>query len=162
MTNIVEFLTARLDEDEAGALATTPVLVTGHWKVARDKHADDDAPLQLIQGEYPDDPASEEYSSTEVIAYCAYWQAEAEANLRHIARHDPARVLAEVKAKRALIKIAFDHASKIDGEWGCCHSAESIKAGLCEDERPEDQAILRTLAELYDQHPDYDEAWRID
>jgi len=156
--DIVEFLTARLDEDEAGALATTPVLVTGRWKVARDKHADDDAPLQLIQGEDPDDPASEEYSSTEVIAYCAYWQAEAEANLRHIARHDPARVLAEVKAKR---RVMARHSVVYDLHTECCYGCGWDREEGFHVEGIENCQELRDMASVYDQHPDYDPAWNV-
>ena len=183
---IVEFLSARLDEDEAGALATTPVPLPGRWKVARDKHADDDAPLQLIQGEDPDDHASEEYSSTEVIAYCAYWQAEAEANLRHIARHDPARVLAEVKAKRAIV--ALHPISSRPEEWGDVrhHPDQSLhnnymgqltggtvySCGTCdigvdfESDGPVWRAeeaceTVRWMAAPYAEHPDYKQAWSV-
>jgi len=174
--NIVEFLTARLDEDQAGVLATTPVPLPGRWKVARDKHADDDAPLQLIQGEDPDDPASEEYSSIEVIAYCAYWQAEAEANLRHIARHDPARVLAEVKAKRAIMALhgletlelppaPYELPEGFTGEFvGHCGTCSEVDypEGLNTYYEPWPCPSLRILASIYDQHPDYDKAWRME
>ena len=40
-----------------------------------------------------------------------------------------ARVLAECEAKRRLIDFAFQYASTIDNEWGCCHSAEEIRSG---------------------------------
>lgn len=56
----------------------------------------------------------------------------------HIARHDPARVLAECEAKRRILN-------------------------LCDFEPDCDAAVLkvaRVLAAVYADHPDYDEAWR--
>jgi hypothetical protein len=61
----------------------------------------------------------------------------------HITRHDPARVLAECEAKRRIVELAFSHAAKIDGEWGCCHSVQGIRGGLCDEQRPDDLALLR-------------------
>lgn len=142
--DIVEFLTARLDEDQAvarwsgrGRVAWLTYRAGPTQKLVSAIAVSVDGGTWIANGEEVPDP-----DSVRVV-------------------YDPARVLAEVKAKRELIEIAFSHAAKIDGEWGCCHSEESIKAGLCEDERPEDQAILRTLAKLYDSHPDYDPAWSV-
>jgi Family of unknown function (DUF6221) len=109
--SIVEFLTARYDEEQALAEATTPTPIAGEWCATRDKHAAADTPLRLVQGCDPyegedwNDYESGEYNGTPIIAFSAEWQDEAEANLRHIAYHDPARVLADVAAKRALLAL---------------------------------------------------------
>jgi hypothetical protein len=78
----------------------------------------------------------------------------------HITRHDPARVLAECEAKRRIVELAFSHAAKIDGEWGCCHSVQGIRGGLCDEQRPDDLALLRALALPYADHPDYQPEWK--
>ncbi|AZM51784.1 hypothetical protein DMA15_03630 [Streptomyces sp. WAC 01529] len=75
----------------------------------------------------------------------------------HIARHDPARVLKEIEAKRRIIAAIFNYEAKIDGEWGCCHGAEAIEAGLCPETNPDEIEALRLLALPYDDHPDYRE-----
>jgi pyrimidine deaminase RibD-like protein len=103
---ITEFLTARLDEDEAAA---RDVLENGlvSWDEARQ------------------------------ILYRAGWHAErAEA---HIARHDPARVLADVAAKRAIVAL---------------HPCDDCGMGN------DPCSTLRLLAQPYAEHPDYDEEWR--
>lgn len=79
---------------------------------------------------------------------------------RHIARYDPARALAEADAKRQLIKAILRYEAKIDGEWGCCHSADEITAGRCEETNPNDITALRLLALPYARHPDYRDEWR--
>jgi hypothetical protein len=78
----------------------------------------------------------------------------------HITRHDPARVLAECEAKRRIVELAFSHAAKIDGEWGCCHSVQGIRDGLCDEQRPDDLPLLRLLALPYADHPDYRDEWK--
>ncbi|WP_020135033.1 DUF6221 family protein [Streptomyces sp. 351MFTsu5.1] len=72
---------------------------------------------------------------------------------------DPA-VLADLDAKQQLISQIFAYEAKIDGEWGCCHSAGQIEAGMCEGTRPDDIPALRLLAVSFAAHPDYDERWR--
>lgn len=74
----------------------------------------------------------------------------------HIARHDPARVLREVQAKRRLLDRIFRYEAKIDGEWGCCHDAEQLRAGECPHL---DTTALELLAAPYVGHPDFDPAW---
>lgn len=85
------------------------------------------------------------------------------------------RAFRETEAKRILLDLAYKHAEIIDGEWGCCHSAEEIRTGsvrgprhfnpqltqfeqddlnhcpAVEDARP----YLEALALPYAQHPDY-------
>jgi hypothetical protein len=146
MDELVQFVRDRLDEDEVLALATTPVPVTGRWRASRDKHADRDASLTIIQGADDVDPGSQEYSSdVPVIAYAAEWHDEAEANLRHIARHDPARVLTGIEAKRRLVD---DMAKIVGGDY--IDDGEPVLA----------EWVLLLLALPYAAHPDYREEWR--
>lgn len=76
---------------------------------------------------------------------------------KHIVRHDPARVLAECEAKRRIIAAAFVVAAKIDGEWGCCHTAEQIRdtpLSNCYGPYVADE-FLNPLTLPYADHPDY-------
>jgi hypothetical protein len=110
-TDLVSFLTARLDEDEAAARG---------WF-----------------DRFPDMPADE-------LADQAAAGVTDEGYI-HIARHDPARVLREVAAKR---KILAEHAQG----WG--HPCEAYTG-------PEFPCpTLRALAGVWSDHPDYDPAWQ--
>jgi hypothetical protein len=84
------------------------------------------------------------------------------AEAAHVVRHDPARVLREVGAKRDIVKfhpITRDViAVKPDGlhGFGCatCHQDEGLTMGYgwC--------ATLLALAAVYADHPDYRAEWR--
>lgn len=114
---ITEFLTARLDEDEAAA---RDVLENGvvSWDEARQ------------------------------ILYRAGWHAErAEA---HIVRHDPARVLADVAAKRSIVQAWVD-ADEMAGPYPGTDAG--VEMGLL--------TAVHHLAAVYDQHPDWREKWRV-
>lgn len=81
---------------------------------------------------------------------------------RHIERHDPARVLREVAAKRAILKQyqAALTANQIGTRPGGIHSISSrIRA---EDEAALDvlSRAVAHLAAAYADHPDYREEWR--
>lgn len=80
--------------------------------------------------------------------------------LPFILRHDPAHVLAEIGARRKLIRWIFDYVATVDGEWGCGHTSEEIEAGRCPETNPDDIDGLRYLAAVYAGHPDYREEWR--
>ncbi len=65
----------------------------------------------------------------------------------HIARHDPARVLREVEAKRRLLeqfRLRGDSVRAV---------VRPVTGGVWDD-------LLRLLALPYDGHPDYREEWR--
>lgn len=78
----------------------------------------------------------------------------------HAARHDPARILREVRAHRRLLDAIFRYEAKIDGEWGCCHSAEAIRSGACPESG--DIEALRLLALPYSDHPGFQSEWLIE
>lgn len=134
MSDLVTFLRARLDEDEQVARAATP----GPWRA----------------GEPYPDAGSVGAPSGNVCNETSDGFVEL-VDARHIARHDPARVLAEVEAKR---KIMQAHAPQ---HFGAGH----VVCTVCEapfigerDDWPCD--TLRFLALPYRGHEDYQDAWR--
>lgn len=149
MDDLIAFLRARLDEDEQTAQSGD------EWTVNN--------PRNLVAG-----PTRDEKAKYHLVAVVV------EDNERaHIARHDPARVLAEVEAKRRILRIHNTPAVV---------SPKLAALGLREGEAPEDDRscmgcgldemdepitadvnqcpILRALALPYADHPDYQEQWR--
>lgn len=119
MTNLLEFLRARLDDDEAIAHAARP----GPWQFVEDaingpRIGDEDALM------VPEDD----------LAPCN--DSIPTGDSRHIARHDPARVLRDVAAKRATLDVLFA-ADLLPTQW-------SIFA-----------KVIEPMAAVYSDHPDY-------
>jgi hypothetical protein len=121
MSDLIAFLTARLDEDEAAAKKAAQKR-RGPWHYLGDKFR---ASVFGVQG-FDHGHVAETFG----VALAA-----------HIARHDPARVLREVGAKRAIIGTHESPDWQPDGQWGPCHT-------------------LRQLAAAYSDHPDYQQEWR--
>jgi hypothetical protein len=72
----------------------------------------------------------------------------------HAARFDPARVLREVEAKRAIV----DLASKLVGrEWPDWHKEHGIAPTVREEANH--LYTLKILAAVYNDHPDYRQEW---
>jgi Family of unknown function (DUF6221) len=146
--DLLEFLNARIGEDEAAAVQATP----GPWEFEGDDPADDE--LYTVH-----DGAGGDLTG-QTVAWTRHRQV---ANGQHIARHDPARVLRDVAFRRKLIGFALRNAASIDGEWGDCHDAADIAAGLCSghgDAAARD--ILGLLAAIWCDHPDYRPEWEPD
>jgi hypothetical protein len=142
-----EFIEARLAEDEALARACDPSAwrANGSWR----RPAQYGAPA--AQGGY-------------VLAAAGEWHVLAKSydvtpNTYHMARHDPARVLRDVEAKRRLINRILRYEASSDGEYGCCHDAEAIGRGGCPEINPNEIEALRLLALPYVDHPDYNPSW---
>ncbi|MFT2014606.1 DUF6221 family protein [Streptomyces sp. 796.1] len=139
MNDLATFLRTRLDEDEAAARAASP----GPWHVNAE---------------------ADEVLAVDGITVCdgfALSGRQLRATTEYIARHDPARVLAEVDAKRRILDIhqvtSYDNSeSGADEGYGCREcgwSAEySDQGGWCE--------TLRLLALPHVDHPDYQDTWR--
>jgi hypothetical protein len=119
VSDLVTFLRARLDEDEAAARLATP----GPW------HCGDGGWIVPVA-------RADIYASQQ--------------NAAHIARHGPARVLADVAAKRALIADLEDLEEMIHSDRGIGRFTFSG-----------DTTGLRYLAAVYAGHPDYDEGWKL-
>ncbi|GEL17672.1 DUF6221 family protein [Pseudonocardia asaccharolytica] len=157
---MIEFLRARLDEDERLVRAATP----GPWRWTSPTGADfpqGDVSLVADQGQwrscqyYCSWPAGSdedrgtqgtpghEHRETETVVdawgYDAWGITVGDADAAHIVRWDPARVLREIEAKRQLI-------DWLEEEWAIPIAAM--------------QSMLRALALPYADHPDYRPEWR--
>jgi hypothetical protein len=65
----------------------------------------------------------------------------------HIARHDPARVLAECEAKRRIVE-PWKYSENEEMDW--LYGAGALGRNFA----------MRALASVCADHPDYDDAWR--
>lgn len=137
MTDLAAFLLARLDEDQAAAEAATIEDVGPVWHFAEGV-------------DYTGVPDWRIGADTQ-WSFMAVARAYDREATDHIARWDPARVLAEVAAKRAIVEHYRDHMRKRD---------DPLLAGVA---RPyivrELETMLRHLAAPYADHPDYREEW---
>lgn len=68
---------------------------------------------------------------------------------------------ADIAAKRKILDEVFRYEERIDGEWGCCHSAEQIAAGECPERGPDNIPALRLLAVPYAGRDDFRAEWRL-
>lgn len=119
------FLLARLADDEAAARAATP----GPWEVSTSGYA--------VRGNGRRNWVAETVASQEPCG-----------DADHIAHHNPARVLAEVAAKRAIVEMfAADY-----DEHGLPSGAGGHGEAYCE--------ALQHLAAVYSDHPSFREEWR--
>lgn len=119
MDDLAAFLRARLDEDEQTARAATQ----GEWVWSR---------------EFVTPPGYHHRTVGPLEPGDAWF----------IARHDPARVLREVDAKRQIIVQHERYAAerrRMMGGW---------------DPQSDDSPILAALATVYADHPDYRDEWR--
>jgi Family of unknown function (DUF6221) len=130
MTDIAAFLNARLREDEAAAKAAAP----GPW------HGHEAGSLRAVL------PAKGIGPDTAVV--------------EHIARHDPARVLREVAAKRAILEFY------VEPPDGLPAGDSEVISGVAEagSSRPPRlfsviELIVLDLAAVWNDHADYDPAW---
>lgn len=127
------FLLARIEEDEA--VAREAVDKDGRWHVDQ-RHPLDEA---VVQG---DIHIYDEGGHTAGQAL-------------HIARHDPARVLAECAAKRAIVEQAEDATGldmSVDNDRLVGERDMKVEP-YCGD------VILAALAAVYADHPDYQKEW---
>lgn len=139
MTDLVEWLKVQIDEDERVASTATP----GPWKRE-----------WAFSTHFVVPDSARDIASGNVSRLKSGQRTDAE----HIARHDPARVLREVEAKRRLIGQILQYESTIDSEW-CCHGADEIGAGTCPETRVGEIEALRLLALPYADRDGYCEEW---
>lgn len=143
---ITDFLLARIAEDEQVAAAASP----SPWQFGG---------IDSVGG-------GGIYDQSRVIANVAYEQPsshdgtivrhllapEADANGAHIVRFDPARALAECKAKRAIVELAGE-------ATGLDMAVDNDRLVGVRDWPYVGDLILAHLAAVYASHPDYDPAW---
>jgi hypothetical protein len=147
--SIVQFLAARLQEDEDTARATLiDVHGSGDWRA-------DDQPVALTVDLYrvrdvnarPVVEAVKSLYGDEGPAEPLYVDGEAIA--AHVARHDPARVLREIEAKRKILLFHQDYAR--NNPHDCIQRAYYDLETYC--------WTIQHLAAAYSDHPDYREEW---
>jgi hypothetical protein len=138
MKDLVQFLHDRLDEDESIAREAAHY-EAGHWTTK------DGYPVSVAD-ELPE--AADTFER--VVVFDEGSPSEEQA--AHIARHDPARVLAEVAAKKRILDL-YDaaHSDAVRDAIGIDSQDGTISAIT---------AALQYLATVYADHPDYNEAWR--
>ncbi|WP_411095966.1 DUF6221 family protein [Streptomyces sp. 020-2-3H-GM] len=138
---LVAFLKARYDEEAADAQDATE----GPWFVEQaDTRWGEERDARLV-------------GRGKVIATLPY-DVNGHLNVAHIARHDPARTLREVEAKRRIIERHSPHS------MGGCRTCERPHWGVqvCDHcERAAPCPDLRDLATVYADHPDYLSEWRL-
>lgn len=148
--DIVEFLSARLDEDEALAGLATEA----PWHVETAPHRTNViVPAAGIDrvgttGRRLDMPPI--FTGQTANISRAQWEADAQ----HIARHDHARVLREVEAKRAIVALHGDY------DTDPCLKLDDSAAWDPALREPCD--TLKLLAAPYANHLDFKQAWRVE
>ena len=157
MNDLIEFLRARLDEDERVARAATP----GPWRHNPGKQwlgPDAFEAYDLAKGEEFVGHGGPSPFTGCVAATGPASHPQSMADARHIALHDPARVLREVEAKRRILDMwespeAAKHPGGVDGR----DPDEQMRDVAVADAIDE---VVRLLALGYSDHPDYQESWR--
>lgn len=127
------FLLARLDEDEQAAKAALP----GPWLVGTEH---DHLLDWVVYGQ------SRWAGHLGQVCNVEYGHDGAD-NAAHIARHDPATVLADVAARRRIVE---EHVGVHRCDWGDYAGGD---CGECTTE------VLRLLAVRYAGHPDHYSGW---
>ena len=151
MSDLTDFLLARIAEDEAVArTAGEPP-----W----DEWCYDDGGEVYHAETLRKDPDNRHYLNGVTCDTEGLSPAVDEDVGPHIARFDPARILAECEAKRRIVV----QAEEASADRSSCISEFYVGA----EERAQGYAtdpgnlILRALASVYADHPDFDPAWRV-
>lgn len=162
---LTEFLLARIAEDEAWARAAieTPGATHWHWV---DANTDEAVTVDPMLDEFIDYPENSEGTRVDLRTveelrpvswgngaplpdFALQGAQEVRPGIAgHIARHDPARVLAECEAKRRIVEL---HPPVIDNRQEVC--VEEQAEWPC--------PTLRALATVYAGHSGYREEWRL-
>ena len=130
--DLTEFLSARLDEDEAVAKAAGGSGPDGQWARHEDEVGTGYGHLYDVGGD--------------VVVYDE--GAPGDLEFDHIARHDPARVLREVAAKRAVIEVYEAAAASDDPKVDYSIGMATMRM------------VLRSYATVWSGHPDYRPEWK--
>jgi hypothetical protein len=132
---LTDFLLARIAEDEAAARATTP----GPW------NADEHSGVLLANGEIP----------------TIVGELDVHDDAAHIARHDPARVLAQCAAYREIVELHRQDEGPIARKG--CRSCLTDRSGFADEWEPDELPCptLRALASMWAGHPEFDPEWRL-
>lgn len=152
---LTDFLLARIAEDEKVARAAVIPAHSGPWK-PHPEYAEwfyrEDGEVEYVQTvealahKYPD--------RLYVTCDSEGLSPSVEPNVgEHIARHDPARILAECEAKRQIVEWAADRLRHFESTdvFGGWPDVQALQDG---------ERLLEVLALPYADHPDYRDEWR--
>lgn len=139
MDALIAFLNARLDEDERDAHAATGLTAADLTEIHEPTWWQNTEHGRVYAGDW-------------------HMVAQASANhpsvtntgvLPHIARHDPARTLREVAAKRRILTVHRPYVPEPDQACLGCYGG--IEWETC--------PVLRAMASVYSDHADYQKEW---
>jgi hypothetical protein len=167
MDALVQFLRSRLDEDAAWATEASrrdegaPVPGGAHWQWEDGETDEVITPDLSAKGPLDEDVAlslrSRETWPTGSVGELPQFAIHAAEDVPvavggHIVRHDPARVLAEVDAKRQVVE-RFEQAQRYASTaWGQSNAASAEAQAL--------RAVALLLASVHADHPDYRDEWK--
>jgi len=171
MDELAAFLAARLDEDEAAAKAAgedhvCPDARGGHWQDVGDRH------VRYGNG------SGETLRSVDVTGGPCLWYEQIKVRgdmdghvAAHIARHDPARALREVAAKRKRLALylnaeealaaALKNAPPEDPAVAHSYVRERISANQASGRFTALEMSVRLDASVWSGHPDYRKEWAL-
>lgn len=146
--DLIAFIRARLDEDEAVAREAASALP-----------GDEGYGWRAVHRYLETHPASGESfivdTSSELVAQPASARSYDRAVADHIARHDPARALRQVAGAR---RILDEHSRESDGGGGAgCGRCDWDHYVLCNE--PNACETVRSLGMTWSDHPDYRQEW---
>ncbi|MCW2092834.1 UNVERIFIED_ORG: hypothetical protein M2328_006114 [Rhodococcus erythropolis] len=156
---IVKFLEARLAEDEAVALKAGGSEAEWLYRTEYDNETGNEVVWANSRSEEWLGPAQKEpyvsYDRYVTMDHEGCLPAVSEDDGTHIARHDPARVLREVAAKRELV--AREESGRCQGHPKPWLRHGEYGAGFCFT--PPEGSVLYVLASAYADHPDFNPDW---
>lgn len=144
---IVEFLTARLRDDESYALEAAKEFGPDWIEIWSGQI---DLSANLPERQPPDNRP---------------WDAHVQTNdsrvSRYMVRHDPARVLREVAAKREVLSSYVAALAKVESRGEMPDGVKPTDL-IAAAELGVLKIIVRDLASVYADHPDYEQAWAVE
>lgn len=151
MDELVQFLRARYDEDEQIARRAG----------GRSEHTWEADLSGKDPNGLPSWPIAVRYTTggrlRGAVANLPIMQERSEDRMVHIARHDPARILRDIKARRQLVEV--HHADLIEVVNADREERSDYWCAECDGE-PFPCRTLRLLASVYADHPGYRAKWR--
>lgn len=160
-TSLADFLLAQLAADEAAALASEEMFPSP-WDIAdrgwRVRIYAADAPIEDLSSDDPDammtrNPVVIQVEPDRNIED-PRWLSE---RVEHVRRHDPARVLADTKAKRAIV-VMHGRSDSVAGECRtCAEDFDEFAGRIVGAAYP--CLTLRALAQTYAGAEGWQEAW---
>lgn len=154
--DLIAFLSARLDEDEAAVKAATP----GPWAWEATGDKDNSWAVGLVQDddEQPLSGQIEHGQGVVIDGVCESINGHVP-DADHIARHDPARSLREVEADRAILD-RLDRAARYRDQ---VFAQEPPRSGSDEMRAVTTmltlESVVKLRAAIYSDHPDYRPEW---